>query len=760
MRGSSDPAIWPMPYLTQRVLFALLAGLLTVLAISGFFYARATRLEAAAILAENEAIARTVAGLIEAREEGHLKVLLSYAGRFRFREAIKRRDRSEALVHLRQLHESFPEVDRPFLSDPAGVVWAAYPEAPELYGRSFRQRDWYQGVSHEWRPYVSEVYEGASSRALGVVLVAPLRDLDGKVIGIIGSFRRLETLRQWLLPIRVPGGDLYVVDRKGQLVFHRTRTGPDHLLDYARTPVVERLLRGEEGVADLPNPADGEVRLSAYRRIPLTGWGLVVQREKNAALQRIRTLILVSGAVGLVLTMTLSFLGVVALRSRRQLVEANVSLHERSRALQEAHEQLAEQERQAVQARQAADAANRAKSEFLGRMSHELRTPLNAILGFAQLLQMEAHTPEQRESVEHILKGGRHLLDLINEVLDITRIETGRLHLSLEPVSVGDLLREVYDLMQRLAAERHVQLHLEPAADGHVRADRQRFKQVLLNLLANAIKYNSDGGAVTLACRRVAGDRLRLQVTDTGPGIPEALQARLFTPFDRLGAEQSGVEGTGLGLALSKRLVEAMGGSVGVESTLGEGSTFWVELPRAEPLALGLERPSAEAPAAAPGRAAVVLYIEDNLSNLRLIERVLAHRPDVKLLPAMQGRLGLELARQHRPSLILLDLHLPDLPGHEVLRHLQGDPRTRDIPVIVISADATPGQVQRLKATGAYDYLTKPLDIQRLLVLLEQALVRATQGRDGHRSARDPASPPLLQAPSPGGTVPEREVQP
>ncbi len=412
----------------------------------------------------------------------------------------------------------------------------------------------------------------------------------------------------------------------------------------------------------------------------------------------------------------------------RRLVEVSASPVAPDLRLSVLHDVTAQRRvEEAEWARQVADAASRAKSEFLSRMSHELRTPLNAILGFAQLLQMEIETPEQRESVQHILRGGRHLLDLINEVLDITRIETGRLHLSPEPVAVADLLRECLDLIQPLAAQRDIRLHLEALAEErHVQADRQRLKQVLLNLLANAVKYNREGGAVTAACEAAPGDRLRLRVSDTGPGIPPALLEHLFMPFDRLGAEQSGVEGTGLGLALTKRLVEAMGGAVGVESALGQGSTFWVELPLAEAPAerAGGTPAEALAPAAAPGPAVTVLYIEDNLSNLRLIERVLAHRPQVRLLPAMQGRLGLDLAREHRPALILLDLHLPDVPGHEVLRHLQGDDRTRDIPVIVISAEATPGQVERLKATGARAYLTKPLNVQELLAVLDETLSR------------------------------------
>ena len=416
-----------------------------------------------------------------------------------------------------------------------------------------------------------------------------------------------------------------------------------------------------------------------------------------------------------------------------QLEEARRILEAYARDLEREVADRRQAEESARLASTEADRANRAKSEFLSRMSHELRTPLNAILGFAQLLQMEVQTPEQRESVAHILKAGRHLMDLIDEVLDIARIEAGRLHLSPEPVPVADLLRETLDLMRPLAAQRAIRLETGalPGEDGHVRADRQRLKQVLLNLLSNAIKYNRDAGRVTLTCAEAPGDRLHIRVTDIGPGIPAALMARLFTPFDRLGAEQQGVEGTGLGLVLSKRLVEAMGGAMGCESALGEGSTFWVELPLAAAPAERLKElpPEVLAAAPAPGPAATVLYIEDNLSNLRLVERVLAHRPGIRVLPAMQGRLGLDLAREHRPALIFLDLQLPDLPGHEVLRHLQGDPRTREIPVLVISADASPGQIQRTLAAGARAYLTKPLDVRGLLAAVDEHLTPPAGGR-------------------------------
>jgi CheY-like chemotaxis protein len=360
-------------------------------------------------------------------------------------------------------------------------------------------------------------------------------------------------------------------------------------------------------------------------------------------------------------------------------------------------------------------------------MSHELRTPLNAILGFAQLLEMDSVDPQQRESVERILKGGQHLLTLINEVLDIARIETGRLTVSLEPVPLGEVMQESLALIAPVAAGQNLELMVDEVKDidWHVMADRQRLKQVLLNLLTNAVKYNREGGAIALSCEEVLDGRLRIKVSDTGTGIPSDKLDQLFIPFSRLTVGHAGVDGTGIGLALSKGLVELMGGGIGVESQLGQGSTFWVELALAQPVpnVYQHERVETRLPGTQqPRPTRTVLYIEDNLSNLELIQRILANRAEIELLWAMQGRLGLDLASQHRPDLILLDMNLPDIPGEEVLRRLRDMPETRWLPVVVISADATQERIDGALAVGARAYLTKPLDIRRLLELMDETL--------------------------------------
>jgi PAS domain S-box-containing protein len=384
----------------------------------------------------------------------------------------------------------------------------------------------------------------------------------------------------------------------------------------------------------------------------------------------------------------------------------------------------ASMEEELRQAKLAAEQANQAKSDYLSRMSHELRTPLNAILGFAQLLELDEQRDEQRDSLRHILSGARHLLSLINEVLDIAAIEAGRLPLSLEPVAVADVAAETVSLIRPLADE-HGILLTGPSVSctTHIVGDRQRLKQILLNLLSNAVKYNREDGSVHLTCEPAPDERLRIKVTDTGPGIAEDAVERLFVPFERLATERS-IEGTGLGLPLSKRLAEAMGGTLELVSTPGQGSTFWVELPLVEgPVQrderqqaqsqLVQEQPEQTAPAL------TVLYIEDNLSNLKLVERVLGRRPAVTLISAMRPHLGLDLASQHHPDLILLDLHLPDMPGEEVLRRLRANSKTAEIPVVVLSADARPGLIQRLLDQGARAFLTKPLDVKELLELLD-----------------------------------------
>jgi CheY-like chemotaxis protein len=400
--------------------------------------------------------------------------------------------------------------------------------------------------------------------------------------------------------------------------------------------------------------------------------------------------------------------------------------------LRETHRELeqrvAERTAELVRARDDAESASRAKSEFLSSMSHELRTPMNAILGFAQLLASDpaqAALAQQHGYVREILRAGEHLMELINEVLDLARIEAGKLQLSLEPVNVPALVGECLTLLQPLAAEARVRLVEVPAAAGaaHVGADRTRLKQVLLNLVSNAIKYNREGGSVHVACAR-DGEAVRVSVSDTGPGLSAEQRSRLFQAFDRLGADQAAIEGTGIGLALSKRLVELMQGTIGVASEVGAGSTFWVRLDAAEPPGLGavavpLPLPVAPAP---PARERTILYIEDNPVNALLMEAMIARQPGLRLLAAPLPALGLDLARTAQPDLILLDIQMPQMDGYEALRRLRAAEATRAIPVIAVTANALPGDVERGRAAGFVDYLVKPLDLAAVLAAVNRAL--------------------------------------
>ena len=535
-----------------------MAGLtVIVLLATGYFFVQSVRLEEAKSLTESDAIARGVAALIEAREEGYLKILEAYAGRFRFREGVKRRDRAAALVHLRQLAETFPELDWPFLTGPDGVLWAIYPEAPELYGRSFAHRDWYRGVSREWRSYMSEVFPAARDQAPVVSLVMPIRDLDGKVIGIIGSAQRLETIRQWLLPIQVPDGDLYVVDRKGQLVFHRTRFGPEQVNDYSRVPVVERLLRGEEGLVELENPVEGQVRLSAYRLLPALGWGVVVHREKNLVLQRTRTLILVSGTAGIFLAAALAFLGGVAVRNQRRTERVLVALEEKTRELEAAQEELVRKERLAI------------LGQLAGGVSHELRNPLGVMKNSVYYLKMVL--PEDERVRKHLGIMEREVTTatrIVTDLLDIARTKPP----SQAPTDLSELVREVLDRTP-LAENVEVVARLAPDLPP-VAVDALQVQQVLGNLITNGAQAMPEGGTLTIETARAEGGA-RVAVSDTGVGIaPENLE-KIFQPLFTTKAK-----GIGLGLAVAQGLAEANGGTISVESAVGRGSRFLVVFPQ------------------------------------------------------------------------------------------------------------------------------------------------------------------------------------
>lgn len=387
-------------------------------------------------------------------------------------------------------------------------------------------------------------------------------------------------------------------------------------------------------------------------------------------------------------------------------------------------EQLRRQD--AERGRQAAESANLAKNEFLSRMSHELRTPLNAMLGFAQLLDLDSRpqlAPHQRAWVAQVLQAGWHLLEMINDTLDLSRIDSGMLRMNLAPVQLQSLVRQCVAMMEPAAARRDIHIDLRMDEPGlRVLGDETRLKQVLTNLLSNAVKYNVPGGRVVVHSQRLDGQRLALRVLDTGLGLTDAQMADLFQPFNRLGREQGDIEGTGIGLVISRRLAELMGGALHAESTEGQGSTFVLTLPLADDSPPGEGAAAAGDPLAPPYRQRHVHYVEDNETNVEVMRGILAQRPQVVLEVSGLGLDGLTAIRRQPPDLILLDMNLPDVDGLELLRELQRDPDCATIPVVVVSADATPTRIEEALAAGARRYMTKPLNLGSFLGMLDELL--------------------------------------
>ncbi|OOZ41472.1 hypothetical protein BOW53_03615 [Solemya pervernicosa gill symbiont] len=376
-----------------------------------------------------------------------------------------------------------------------------------------------------------------------------------------------------------------------------------------------------------------------------------------------------------------------------------------------------EAEQALIIARDEAEQANTAKSDFLSRMSHELRTPMNAVLGFAQLLEYESTlTEEQQSHIHEIIIAGNHLLALINEVLDLAKVESGKLDMEFEPLQLFPLIKECSALVSTLAEKRQISISINGVSDSVVVADRTRLKQALLNLLSNAIKYNSEKGNIIIEVEALADRRIRVLVTDNGTGIPADRISELFEPFTRLSADKTYIEGTGIGLTLTRKIIEAMKGSIGVSSNVGVGSTFWFDLPQGTPeQSERFTRRSkhSDEPQQTIDKGRVnVLYIEDNSANMRLVAQFISKRPQVRLLEAATPSIGLELATAHHPDLILLDINMPEMDGYQVLKRLQKSDELRHIPVIAVTADAMPHDIKRGLEAGFSDYLTKPLNIE------------------------------------------------
>jgi signal transduction histidine kinase/ActR/RegA family two-component response regulator len=423
--------------------------------------------------------------------------------------------------------------------------------------------------------------------------------------------------------------------------------------------------------------------------------------------------------------------------TERKRVEAEQALFDQrlnderqrfERALQETNAEL-------EAARAAAEKANLAKSDFLSSMSHELRTPLNAVLGFAQLLSSEQPPPSatQQRALDQILKGGWYLLRLINEILDLATIESGKLAMSREAMGLGDVLDDCQAMIAPQARKHGISMSFPVLERPHfVHADRTRVKQVLINLLSNAIKYNRPGGSVVVSCAPGQDGLLRVSVSDTGAGLTPDQLEQLYQPFNRLGQENGLEEGTGIGLVVTRQLVELMGGTIGVESVVGAGTTFWFELAAidAPVLAMAELAPLREQPAAGSALR-TLLYVEDNPANLALVEQLIERRSDLKLLTATDGAQGIQLAQAYQPSVILMDINLPGISGYGCLRILRDEPATAHIPVLALSANAMPRDIEKGLEAGFFRYLTKPINVVEFMAALDQALSHA----DAHLNA-------------------------
>ena len=637
----------------------------------------------------------------------------SFASRPVLRTASADPQHSRVLLRdqLLELQKTESPSEAVFLAGADGKVELALPQNSRLEGVDVSQSEWYRGVLASGKPYVSGAFRSAAPGHPNVIAIAapihsPVSTGAEGISGILVSTFKVAST-QGLVDYfsKSLGIEITLTDQHGMLLASPGQK-QTKLVSVADDPLVGAALKGRSGVQTQPSQ-QGDL-LSAFAPIPASGWTVtasVPTRTAFAGVNKLRSTVLVVAGL-----LALALIAGLALFAR--------ALRQRSRA-----ELVAQQNRtDAEHARAEAEEANRAKSEFLSRMSHELRTPLNSVLGFGQLLSMRELDARGQESVAQILKGGQHLLTLINEVLDIARVEAGKLQLSLEPVDLHETINEALDLVHPLAREAEITITVEHHdGDSHVTADRQRLSQVMLNLLSNAIKYNEHGGSVRVTTQPTEHGMARISVTDTGAGISADGLARLFTPFERLNADEKQIEGTGLGLTLSKALVEAMGGTIRAESDAGNGTTFHVDLlATASQLArVNDDHISTLAPLTSK-RPYTILYVEDNLSNLKLVQHILGDTPEIHLIAAMQGSLGLDLAREHRPDLVLLDLHLPDMQGDEVLARLRDDPDLRETPVVILSADATKGRIERLLEQGAEAYLSKPIDVKEFLDVIHR----------------------------------------
>jgi signal transduction histidine kinase/CheY-like chemotaxis protein len=628
-------------------------------------------------------------------------------------------------------------------------------------------RDLLRTIAVSGKPAVSNFYIGATSHepqvAVGVPVLRAGRVAYVLTMGIrpsrLGELLGQQKLPQdWIVSVFDQGGTIVARSRRGNEFVGKKGT-PALLLQIAQTP---------EGIVET-STLEGIPVVASFSRSKLSGWSVAIGIPVAALTSELRRELWLSVAAAIALFLFGLFLArLISLRIARSIQALNEpamalatgarvimpaaeieevnkvgnALKQAGALLKErqiAREEAEEAERRMVIAKETAEQSNQAKSQFLTMMSHELRTPLNAVLGFSQLIDAEFYGPlnaKQKEFVDAILSSGNQLLELINDVLELSKIETGRMTVSLERVELVPLIKSVVASLGPSAEKAGIEIEAGNfGADmPAVHADRVRLAQCLLNFGTNAIKYNRPNGAVTVTCKH-EGDFVRICVRDTGIGIPPERQSELFQPFNRLGAEQKAIEGTGIGLSLTRRLIELMGGKIGFMSTFGAGSKFWIDIPVYKATA---QEHHASAVELAPARRLIsgvsILYVEDNPANLILMRNLLAAMPGVSLFEATTGAAGLAAAKLHRPDLIILDINLPDINGVALLKLLKSVPELMATPVLALSANAMPRDVKIAKQAGFFDYVTKPLDVKGFIASVDAALASAVQ-HQGERVA-------------------------